>query len=265
MATKILRVGSEGAEVKRWQNFLIGSGQLRGTADGIFGPVTERATKAFQRAAGLASDGIVGPATLGAALSAGFDIGFVDDVDPETNPVLTGSSDLKPANQAARQRMFGRFEFTPDPAPGNPERIRPDPDWEAENIKTVTVPQLKGVPVFGQRSSGRMRFHRRAEAQLIAMWAAWEQAELIERILTYEGSYNPRFIRGSRSTLSNHAFGSAFDINMRWNRLGAVPALEGLEGSVRELVPIANAHGFYWGGHFKTRPDGMHFEVATLL
>ncbi|MFC1534810.1 M15 family metallopeptidase [Thermodesulfobacteriota bacterium] len=23
--------------------------------------------------------------------------------------------------------------------------------------------------------------------------------------------------------------------------------------------------GFYWGGHFKSRPDGMHFEVAKIL
>jgi hypothetical protein len=35
---------------------------------------------------------------------------------------------------------------------------------------------------------------------------------------------------------------------------------------VRELVPIANAFGFYWGGHFGAgRVDGMHFEVAKVL
>ena len=44
-----------------------------------------------------------------------------------------------------------------------------------------------------------------------------------------------------------------------------LPAPAGAEGSVRELVDIANAHGFFWGGHFKGRPDGMHFEVAKLL
>ena len=62
-----------------------------------------------------------------------------------------------------------------------------------------------------------------------------------------------------------YAFGSAFDINTKWNKLGRVPALAGEEGSVRELVSIANEHGFFWGGHFNGRPDGMHFEVATLL
>ena len=64
--------------------------------------------------------------------------------------------------------------------------------------------------------------------------------------------------------LSNHAFGTAFDINVPFNPLGARPALIGKQGSVRELVPIANEHGFFWGGHFGKRPDGMHFEVAVL-
>lgn len=36
----------------------------------------------------------------------------------------------------------------------------------------------------------------------------------------------------------------------------------GKQGCVRELVEIATEQGFYWGGHFKSRPDGMHFEVA---
>jgi hypothetical protein len=39
---------------------------------------------------------------------------------------------------------------------------------------------------------------------------------------------------------------------------------KGKKGSVRELVPIANKHGIYRGGHFKGRPDGMHFEVARV-
>jgi hypothetical protein len=52
---------------------------------------------------------------------------------------------------------------------------------------------------------------------------------------------------------------------MTWNNLGKIPARIGSEGSVRELVPVANDFGFYWGGHFKSRPDGMHFEVAKIL
>ena len=82
-----------------------------------------------------------------------------------------------------------------------------------------------------------------------------------ELILTYAGSFVPRFIRGSLSNLSQHAFGSAFDINARWNAFGATPAALGSKGTVRPLVAIANQLGFYWGGHFARR-DGMHFEIA---
>jgi len=266
MAIKILRRGSQGKEVERWQTFLVGQGYLHGEVDGDFGSQTERATKAFQRATGLSADGVVGPLTLGTALSAGFDIGFTDPRRGDAEPLLPGRSTLRPATStAARQRMFGRFEFEPDPTRSNPERIRILGDWEAENITTVLLPQLRGVSVFGQRSSGRMRFHRRAAEQLQALWAAWDQARLLDRILTYDGGYSPRFIRGSLSSLSNHAFGSAFDINAQWNPLGTVPASAGREGSVRELVDIANEHGFFWGGHFRGRADGMHFEVAKLL
>jgi hypothetical protein len=38
----------------------------------------------------------------------------------------------------------------------------------------------------------------------------------------------------------------------------------GEHGCLLELVPIANEHGFYWGGHF-SRKDGMHFEIAKIL
>jgi hypothetical protein len=40
--------------------------------------------------------------------------------------------------------------------------------------------------------------------------------------------------------------------------------LTGQKGSVRELVPIANECGFFWGGFF-TRQDGMHFEIGKII
>ncbi|WP_374306215.1 transglycosylase SLT domain-containing protein [Methylocella sp.] len=162
---------------------------------------------------------------------------------------------------AQRQALFGAFSFVPDPAPDNPERIRVTDDWEARNIVEVEIP-ISGFP--GRPGPLRMRFHRKGEAQLVALWREWEKRGLIDRVLSFDGSYEPRFVRGSRTSLSNHAFGSAFDVNAAFNRLKFVPALVGERGSVRELVPIANDFGFYWGGHFRSRLDGMHFEIAEL-
>jgi hypothetical protein len=87
---------------------------------------------------------------------------------------------------------------------------------------------------------------------------------LLNHILTFDGAYTSRFIRCSNKTLSNHAFGTAFDINAGENPLGAQPALPGRKGCVFELVPTAHQFGFYWGGHFSRR-DGMHFEIAKRL
>lgn len=52
-----LKRGSRGEEVKTLQ------GKLNLIADGIFGPITEEAVEAFQKANGLTVDGIVGPKT----------------------------------------------------------------------------------------------------------------------------------------------------------------------------------------------------------
>ena len=54
----ILKLGSIGNEVKALQE------KLNLKADGIFGPITEEAIKAFQRTNGLEVDGIVGANTL---------------------------------------------------------------------------------------------------------------------------------------------------------------------------------------------------------
>ena len=54
----ILKKGSKGEEVKQLQ------AKLGLTADGVFGPGTEKQLKAWQTKNGLTADGIAGPATL---------------------------------------------------------------------------------------------------------------------------------------------------------------------------------------------------------
>ena len=58
----VLKSGSRGPDVLAWQNFLISKG-AKLQADGVYGPATVTATKAWQKANGLPADGIVGPAT----------------------------------------------------------------------------------------------------------------------------------------------------------------------------------------------------------
>ncbi len=56
--------GCRGEAVRSMQQALISLGYLAGSADGIFGNMTENAVRAFQQACGLTSDGLAGVKTL---------------------------------------------------------------------------------------------------------------------------------------------------------------------------------------------------------
>ena len=59
-----LSPGATGSEVKNLQQSLKALGYDPGTIDSNYGPSTEAAVSKFQAANGLATDGVVGPATL---------------------------------------------------------------------------------------------------------------------------------------------------------------------------------------------------------
>lgn len=257
MSNQILRLGSKGAMVSAIQTFLLGAGFYFGGVDGQFGPKMKESVIFFQRKHGIEDDGIVGNQTLQIMVARGL---------PLVTPNYDGSFPPRPdkltplTSNSERQRLVGGFRYEPAPEKGNPEGIRILGDWEDKNIVRFPIPQLK---TLGLSDTGKVAMHRIAQVRCLALWEAWEKAGLLPRVLTYEGGWVPRFIRGSRSVLSNHAFGTAFDINYEWNQLGMVPAFKGQRGSVRELVGIANAHGWFWGGHYDSRLDGMHFELAA--
>lgn len=63
---RLLAYGSVGADVAQLQDALRAHGNDPGASDGIFGPRTDAAVRAFQASHGCAVDGIVGPQTRGA-------------------------------------------------------------------------------------------------------------------------------------------------------------------------------------------------------
>ncbi len=60
-AGRLLLVGSRGGDVATWQADLDAVGRAGLAVDGIFGPLTDAATRTFQRSHGIAVDGVVGP------------------------------------------------------------------------------------------------------------------------------------------------------------------------------------------------------------
>lgn len=174
-----------------------------------------------------------------------------------------------PLSHGERVEAFGSFTFRANPTRENPERVLIDRSWENKNLVKVEVPQLQRQQV---------RLHVRVVEPFLGLFAAWERAGLAAKVLTFDGAYAHRFKRFTGTAeermkkaltanaydLSNHAWGSAFDINAGWNRLGRVPAEHHEVGTVRPLVAIAYELGWVWGGHFRSRPDGMHFEYAGV-
>jgi hypothetical protein len=64
---RLLKRGMQGEDVSGLQKILVGAGLLApADVDGVFGPKTEAAVKAFQQQLGVEADGVVGPATHGA-------------------------------------------------------------------------------------------------------------------------------------------------------------------------------------------------------
>lgn len=259
-----IKNGSRGGDVKKWQLFLIGQGLLNTEATGFFGPKTDEATKKFQTKSSLVADGIVGQLTYAKAMTLGLPI-VSDPADLQKTsdgyywmPPLPNFKPL--TSNAERQKIFGSYNYS---ILSDSNSIRITDDWQKNNIVKVQIPQLQAVE--GAPKDGGIYFHKLAVNQIRDLFNAWGKEGLSNLVLTWAGSFVPRLVRGSKDVLSNHAFGTAFDINVTWNGLGSVPARLSEKGCVRKLVPTASKFGFYWGGHYPNRPDGMHFEIAVLL
>jgi hypothetical protein len=272
----MIHLKDRGPEVELWQNFLVGQGLFHKNVGGIFDQETLAATITFQRMQRVAADGIVGSDTYNAAKKLGFTTENNEDWPPKP-------TDFHPLDDLEKQKLFGRFQYKPAGIPNNPEAIIITDTWVRDNVVSVEIPQLKGVKGMGNLT--KIQWNIKVVNQLLGLFNAWESIGVIPKILSWGGSFAPRFIRGSRSKLSNHSYATAFDINVSWNYMGTRPALLGAVGSVRELVPLAQEYGFYWGGWYGMnigenksngfnelspvkiggRYDGMHFEVAKIL
>jgi D-alanyl-D-alanine carboxypeptidase-like protein len=126
--------------------------------------------------------------------------------------------------------------------------IAPDPAWVSSHIATEVV------PILGSVTCNKLIF-----PQLKAALQEVIDRGLIDKIHPgeYAGCYYPRFIAGS-TTLSNHAFGLALDLNVPGNQRGTVGEMD------RGVVEVFKKWGFAWGGDWGYT-DPMHFEMNSLV
>jgi peptidoglycan hydrolase-like protein with peptidoglycan-binding domain len=229
--------------------------------DERFGPETKKIVSRYQASNALSVDGAVGPQTWGRLLQDGFrpkswekDSGGIEE--ERNNPNFPP----KPAGMGAPNGLllFGQgFTYKPKPLATMPEYVVPDTAWVSQHIGTAYIPQLTSI-----KGSPEVRFNVRLIGQLEAMFSVWESLGLISLVKTWDGGFVTRFIRGRNDKLSNHSFGSALDLNAKWNPFRSEPALVREVGTVRPLIRSAFQLGFYWGGWYN---DGMHLEAYKVL
>lgn len=269
-----LHYKNEGSDVRRLQDFLIANHAAGISPDGMFGPNTRAALIQFQVKLGLAQTAFVDANTFEALASKGLVL-----LTPPIDGAKLGSDWPPRPNEPPRpdfnltSSLFGEFKFRHTPTASNPEKIEILDGWENDNIVDLHIPQLDkclfaGERHYARREVGMIRCHKHAAAAFQELFSRWEEAGLLDRILTCAGVFNARLKRGASNikpvNLSNHAWGTAIDLNAWENPLGNIPVGVGARGAVRELVGIANGLGFFWGGHYGGRPDGMHFELAQI-
>ena len=73
-------------------------------------------------------------------------------------------------------------------------------------------------------------------------------------------AYAYRDVRNVPGKLSNHASGTAIDLNASRHPLGQIGTFE--SGKVPMLRALAHKWGLTWGGDYKSRKDEMHFEIS---
>lgn len=79
---------------------------------------------------------------------------------------------------------------------------------------------------------------------------------LADKLITFDGCFNIRTVRGSSSLFSAHSYALAIDLNAAQNGLGST---HGGFYAQPEVVKCFKDAGFYWGGDFHGRKDPMHF------
>ncbi len=168
----------------------------------------------------------------------------IQDVDVVAREGLDPNATQTAFTVGGASAAIGTFRYT---AIGG-GRIQPEQSWVDSHISTEEVPIL-----------GTVTCNRFIMPQLRAALTEVVTRGLADKINPgeYAGCYYPRFIAGS-TTLSNHSFGTALDLNVPGNLRGTVGEMD------RDVVAIFKKWGFAWGGDWGYT-DPMHFEADRIV
>jgi hypothetical protein len=123
-------------------------------------------------------------------------------------------------------------------------------------IKTYLIPG----------TTRKVRLRIGPPGELLVHLAAWfdKNVEDIDAGQLDEWGYAERPIRGSTTTLSNHASGTAIDLNATKHPLGERGTFTPEQVSkIRAALHNTYQGAIRWGGDYVNRADEMHFEIVA--
>lgn len=164
------------------------------------------------------------------------------DKPEQFSSMMTGASnaDQSPVFEEFYSAIKGRANLMS----GNPSRWGRNSntrEWQMANLVTIKTPGGVGAQVHREAAPYFQGFINELES-------------MGYRIRQF-GGYNYRNKRGG-SSLSEHAFGNAIDIN--WDKNPMTGTL--VTDLPANISRIAAKYGLSWGGDWKSTKDAMHFE-----
>jgi hypothetical protein len=119
---------------------------------------------------------------------------------------------------------------------------------------------IKSYPVTG--TDLRLRCAESVGPLLAAFAAEFHNLiEPIDKGALDDWGYCFRMVRGTTDKLSNHASGTAIDLNATRHALGKIGTFPAEK--VPMIRALAKKYGLKWGGDYKNRKDEMHFEIEV--
>lgn len=134
-------------------------------------------------------------------------------------------------------------------------------DSYSTDCQSVTQPRLKSLLETRQIGPIRVTMIRPALDSLERILAELQRSEPdIYAALGTAGAMCARLIRGSRTAVSNHSWGTAIDLKLEGQLDGFADG--GTQFGLLLLAELFNKEGWFWGATY-SREDSMHFEVGV--
>jgi len=248
---KPIKKGSKGANVRKWQAFLMMNGYQIDLADGNFGSSTDKATREFQKKNNLKVDGVVGiktwkflPKNFIPILPA---LKVNKNMQKEEAKILRVTNDWPKQNYATMTAFYG--------GPG-------------ENQTQLSLPYAMVLAWDTGTAVKKITCNKKCQESLYNIFEKTLKVYGIEdikklKLNLFGGCLNVRKMRGG-SSWSIHSWGAAIDLDpnnnqLKWGKDRATFAKK----EYLDFWKIVENEGWISLGRAKNY-DWMHFQAAKL-